>query len=71
MPSITLQSVNQIDLTLALSVEEFKSRYLAGLPLPDTFSDEGLLFFLKSSQEEVENTLHLRILKQKIKELKD
>lgn len=71
MPTITFQTVNQLNFSTPLSTQEFKERYLAGIPLPDNITDESLSFFIKASQNELENTLHIKLLKQPIKENKD
>lgn len=71
MPTITFQTVNQLNFKNVLSTQEFKERFLAGLPLPDSITDETLSFFIDSAQNELENTIHIKLLKQTIKENKD
>ena len=70
MPTITFQTINQLNFDTPLSVSEFKQRYLAGIPLPDSVTDETLSFYINASQSELENTLHIKLLKQTVKENK-
>ena len=70
MPTITFQTVNQLNFSTPLSVSEFKQRYLSGIPLPDSITDETLSFYISAAQSELENTLHIKYLKQTVKENK-
>lgn len=70
MPTIAFQTVNQLNLNTPLSVADFKQNFLSGIPLPDSITDETLSFFINASLSELESTLHIKLLKQPIKENK-
>lgn len=71
MPRITFQVIVGRDFTQVVSVNDLKSRYLSGIPLPDSITEETLSFFLSSATSELENYLQLKINKTIIEEDKD
>lgn len=71
MAELTLESKFDIIYNSVLSAQEFKNRYLAGIPLPDTISDDILNFFISSATSEIETYLGLKLNKQVIIEDKD
>lgn len=71
MPRITFQGIVNRNFNLIVSPYELKSRYLSGIPLPDSITDENLSFFLESAAAELENYLSLKINKTIIIEDKD
>lgn len=71
MPRLTFHGIVQKDLSAVVSPNDLKRRYLAGLPLPDSITDETLGFFIESATSELENYLSLKFNKTIIQEDKD
>lgn len=71
MPQLSLQVLIKKDYTSPFTVEDLKSKYLAGLPIPDSITNETLEFFVNASIEELESFLGVKFAKQTITETKD
>lgn len=72
MPTtLTLSTSFTVDLLSVISVHDVKMRYLSGIPIPNSISEETLEFFLSSALSEVETYLGLKLSKQVIEETKD
>ena len=63
MATITLQSSFKIDYFSFFTVQQFKERYLAGIPLPSSISDSVLQFYLDASISELETLFDLKFKK--------
>lgn len=71
MPTITIQSSFDTIFNSVLSTKEFKNRYLNGVAIPDSITEETFRFFIDSAISELEMYLGLKINKQVITESKD
>jgi len=71
VPTITLLSLVDKNLSSPFTVQDLKDKYLAGLPIPDSITNDTLQFFVDASITEIESFLGLKISKQIIEESKD
>lgn len=68
---LTLGITNSYNRDMVLSVNDLKTKFLTGLPLPDSLSDETLSFFILSSIGELENHLGIKLRLQVVEESED
>lgn len=74
MPQITLTCISKKDTKQILSVDDFKQRYLFGLPLEKDgkpIPTETFEYYLDVAKEQIEDLLNLKLSKTYIKEQKD
>lgn len=71
MPSLSFSVIIGINLGVSLTVQDIKNRYLSGIPLPESITEEQLNFFLQSSISDLENFLGVKVFKTIIKEDRD
>lgn len=71
MPTLTLGIVFEQKLNTVFSVDDLKTRYFPGLPIPESITESILSDFIDSAISELENYLTLKIPKQIIHENKD
>ena len=71
MGQLTASFVVSVNLDTVFTVQDLKSKYLPGLPIPDSITNETLQFYVNSAIEELQSYLGLRLQKQVIEETKD